>query len=68
VLPNLNPYFRESFLNSGPINVDRKSGIFDIREIISQQKGKKDENNEDLQVKLQSIFGLISEESIQNLL
>jgi len=61
-LPNLNPYFREPFLNSGPINVDRKSGIFDIREIISQQKGKKDENNEDLQVKLQSIFGLISED------
>jgi len=59
----LDDYFsKDSFLNIGLLNLDANTGIFDVQNMISEQKGKKDENEKDLQVKLQLIFGLVSED------
>lgn len=62
-------YFKpNSFLNFGSLNLDLKTGLFDVREIISQQKGKKDHENKDLESRLQIVFGLISQkEYVENI-
>ena len=65
---NLNYNFEERSYINGPINVDIKTGLFDVREIISQQKGKKDHGNKDLESKLQMVFSLISQkEYVENI-
>lgn len=65
---NLDRSFEEKSYINGPINVDIKTGLFDVREIISQQKGKKDHGNKDLESKLQMVFSLISQkEYVENI-
>jgi hypothetical protein len=58
--------FNNPFIGSGPIKVDFKSGFFDIRDIIEQQKNEPEETIHDRYVsreyKLNVVFGLISKE------